>query len=55
MTDEEAIKIAKRYGLPVVRIPPTGAIDEIITVDLRNRRRPPIVTRELSECLPFSA
>lgn len=47
MTDEEAIEIAKHYGLPITRIPPTGCIDEIITVNLLDRKRP-IVTREPS-------
>lgn len=43
MTDQEAIEIAERYGLPVVHIPPRGVIDEVVTVDLRGPR--PIVTR----------
>jgi hypothetical protein len=47
MTDAEAIEVAKRYGLPIVSIPPKGVIDEIITVDLRDRNRP-IVTRRAS-------
>jgi hypothetical protein len=51
VTDEEAIDVAKRYGVrngPVIKIPPIGAVDEIITVDLRDWDRP-IVTREPSE------
>lgn len=47
MTDKEAIEAAKQYGLPIVRIPPRGVIDEVITVDLRDWRRP-IMTREPS-------
>lgn len=47
MTDEDAIEIAERYGLPIVRIPPTGVIDEVITVDLRDHDRP-VITREPS-------
>jgi hypothetical protein len=47
MTDEEAIKIAEKYGLPIVRIPPTGCIDEVTTVNLLDPRKP-IVTREPS-------
>lgn len=47
MTDKEAIAAAKRYGMPIVKMPPTGVIDEITTVDLRNPRRP-VVTREPS-------
>lgn len=47
MSDAEAIELAKRYGLPIVRIPPTGCIDEVVTVNLLNPRRP-IVTREPS-------
>ena len=43
MTDEEAIEAAKRIGLPIVHLEPTGAIDEITTVDFRGRM--PIVSR----------
>lgn len=48
MTDEEAIKIAKRFGVrhgPIISIPPRGAVNEIIRVDLSDLDRP-IVTRE---------
>ncbi len=45
MTDADAIQIAKRVGLPVVLIPPRGAVNETITVDLRDRDRP-VVTRK---------
>lgn len=49
--DVLAIAIALRYfratGRRVVRIPPSGAIDEITTVDLRDLTRP-VVTREPS-------
>lgn len=47
MSDEEAIEIAKRHWYPICRIPPTGCVDEIITVDLRDPSRP-IATREPS-------
>lgn len=47
MTDDEAIKAAERYGLPIVRIPPTGCFDEVTTVNLLNPRRP-VVAREPS-------
>lgn len=47
MTDQEAIRIAKRYGWPILHIPPMGCIDEVTTVDFRNPKRP-IVTREPS-------
>jgi hypothetical protein len=47
VTDVEAIDIAKRYGLPIVRIPPAGCIDEVITVDFQDAARP-VVTREPS-------
>ncbi|ACF01529.1 hypothetical protein Rpal_3023 [Rhodopseudomonas palustris TIE-1] len=47
ITDERAIEIAeqhaKRHGRPIVNIPPNGAVDEIVTVDLRGIR--PVVTR----------
>lgn len=45
MTDEEAIQIAKRskWG-PIVHIPPTGAVNEVVTVDLSDSRKP-VVTR----------
>lgn len=48
MTDEEAIAIAKRYGVrngPIIKIPAIGVLDEITTVDLRDWDRP-VVTRE---------
>jgi len=45
MTDQESIEIAQRYGLPIVHILPTGVVNEITTVDLRDRNRPK-VTRE---------
>lgn len=48
MTDEEAIATAKRYGVrngPIIKIPPMGAVDEIVVVDLRDWNHP-IVTRE---------
>ncbi len=51
MTDEEAINIAKLYGVrhgPIITIPPRGAVDEITKVDLRDWSRP-IVTREPSK------
>lgn len=56
MSDDDAIEIAKRYGLsrwfPRVRIPPKGCIDEITTVEWR-RHQEPLVTREQSAHLPY--
>lgn len=44
MTDQEAIEMARRYGLcrwfPVVRIPPLDCIDEVTTVEWRRNRKP---------------
>lgn len=48
MTDEEAIETAKSYGTrngPIIKIPSMGAVDETITVDLRDLNNP-VVTRE---------
>lgn len=46
MTDDEAIDLARSYGLPRVKIPPLAwrsVVDEVIEVDLTCR--PPRVTR----------
>lgn len=57
MTDQEAIDVAKKvkakYGLPIVHIPPPiGAIDEVITVDLRNSDSPTVTRQPSAEFDP---
>lgn len=47
MTDEEAIELARKYGIMIVKIPPMGCIDEVTTVNLLVPCCP-VVTREPS-------